>query len=64
MSMFDDLSREDLTKVICEKLKKIMLENEGDEKVIVVVKKLGLEILDELPSTPRWAIFYYALFRQ
>jgi len=64
MSMSGDAAREDITRVLCEKLKKIILENEGDEKVIAVVKKLGLEILDELPATPRWAIFYYAFFRQ
>ena len=61
MSMQGDNAREDLTKIICEKLReKIKKHPEATN----ALKEIGVEMLNELPNIPEWAWGYRKFFRE
>lgn len=58
----EDEIGEDLTKDFCEKLKKRIIENKDKPEVVDILKKIGLEVLNELPTISSWKRFYYPFF--
>lgn len=60
MSMQGDWAREDMTQVICKKLKEKI---EKYPEATSALKEIGIEMLDLLPNTPEWTHNYYKLFR-
>lgn len=60
MSMAGDLAREDEIQALCRKLAEKVKKY---PEAATALKELGLEELNTLPRTPRWAHEYYDLFR-
>jgi hypothetical protein len=60
MSMQGDWAREDITQIICKKLKEKMEKYPASTPAL---KEIGNEMLNLLPNVPDWADDFHQLFR-